>query len=230
MSMIDLTRKAGAAAVLAAMSLGAVVPSTASAQTAIPVPPPPAGDVNYPAEAPPAQGQYAPDAYDNQAPAPYAQNGAYAGHAPASNRPEDRQYRRDMRRYEQQRAAYDYNRCARSSQGRTVAGALLGGIAGAVIGSNAAPRWDRSGGALVGGAIGATAGAAVGSATAPVCGGYGGRYAYGPGPYAYGPGYGYGGPVIVGGPAYYGPSVGVVVGPRRYWGPRWGARRPWRRW
>jgi hypothetical protein len=168
--------------------------------------------------------------YDAPPPPPPA--GYDRSHA---TRPEDRAYARAYAQWAQQRAAYDYERCAQKHRTGATLGAVIGGIAGAVIGSNAAPRWDRTGGTVAGGALGAVAGGAIGSNNGGACPPP--PYAYGPGPGAfYGPGPVYGpgpyyGPAYVG-PAFYGPPVvygGPVVTYRV--GPRWGwHHRYWRRW
>lgn len=161
------------------------------------------------------------DASPPSAPAGYDRNHA--------TRPQDREYARAYWQWRQQRDAYDYAHCVQKHRTGTAVGAVLGGIAGAVIGSNAAPRWDRSGGAFAGGALGAVAGGAIGSTTGGVCPP---PYGYGPGAYygaGYGPGF-YGSAIY--GPGFYGPRVfvgGPVFGFRV--GPRWGWRhRYWRRW
>ncbi|HVY84513.1 MAG TPA: YMGG-like glycine zipper-containing protein [Caulobacterales bacterium] len=56
--------------------------------------------------------------------------------------------------------------CQQSKTNRTVGGAILGGLAGAILGSHASARGHRSDGALLGAAIGATAGGAIGNSTA----------------------------------------------------------------
>ena len=62
--------------------------------------------------------------------------------------------------------------CVRSS-GNTAAGAVVGGLFGALLGSSIAGRHDRGAGALMGGIAGAAGGAAVGNAqdnaTSPGC-------------------------------------------------------------
>ena len=64
-------------------------------------------------------------------------------------------------------SAQDYNsyQCNRERSGNTVAGAIIGGIAGAAIGNSVAGRGDRGTGTVVGGALGATVGAGVGSSS-----------------------------------------------------------------
>ena len=97
---------------------------------------------------------------------------------------------------------------------------MIGGVLGAVLGSNVAAHGAQGAGTVVGGALGATAGAAIGANTsqnaacppgyivragAPV-------FTYG------GPGYA---PEVVYGPAWYQPWVWVdgrwVYRPYRYW-------------
>jgi hypothetical protein len=76
--------------------------------------------------------QYGPGAYDRY----------YAAQA-------DQAYREDRRE------------CHDQKKGNEVAGGLLGGIAGAVIGSNLARGGGREGGAIIGGVGGAAAGATI---------------------------------------------------------------------
>ena len=91
----------------------------------------------------------------------------------------DNQYRQAQ--YEEQRRAYDaqygpgaYDRyyaaqndqaareaCHDEKKGNEVGGALLGGIAGAVIGSNVARGGGREGGAIIGGVGGAALGSSI---------------------------------------------------------------------
>lgn len=52
--------------------------------------------------------------------------------------------------------------CQRARNNNTVAGAIIGGIAGAVLGSNAAARGHRGDGTALGAVVGATAGGAIG--------------------------------------------------------------------
>lgn len=61
---------------------------------------------------------------------------------------------------------YYYDPCKREATQRGTAGGLLGGAAGAVIGSNVAARNARTEGALLGGLLGVIAGATVGNKTA----------------------------------------------------------------
>ncbi len=52
--------------------------------------------------------------------------------------------------------------CERARNNNTVAGALIGGIAGAVLGSNSAGRGHRGDGTALGAVVGAAAGGAIG--------------------------------------------------------------------
>lgn len=61
---------------------------------------------------------------------------------------------------------YYYDACKRDQTQRGTMGAVLGGGAGAVIGSNAAARNARTEGALLGGLLGAIAGGVVGNKSA----------------------------------------------------------------
>lgn len=67
--------------------------------------------------------------------------------------------------YDSRGGAY-YDPCRREKTNRGVAGALIGGALGAVIGSNAAAGGVRTEGSLLGGALGAGVGAAVGNSSA----------------------------------------------------------------
>ncbi len=66
----------------------------------------------------------------------------------------------------QSRTGYYYDACKRDQTQRGTLGAVLGGGAGAVIGSNAAARNARTEGALLGGLLGAIAGGVVGNKSA----------------------------------------------------------------
>lgn len=59
-----------------------------------------------------------------------------------------------------------YDSCKRDAGNRGIAGALIGGGIGAVVGSQAAANHHRTDGSLLGGALGAIAGAAIGNNTA----------------------------------------------------------------
>ncbi len=64
----------------------------------------------------------------------------------------------DQTRYEQQ--------CRDSRTGRTIAGAAIGAIAGAVLGNNVAGRGNQGDGSVLGAVVGGAAGAAIGRSTA----------------------------------------------------------------
>lgn len=59
-----------------------------------------------------------------------------------------------------------YDQCQRSTTNREVGGAILGGIAGAVLGNNIGQGPGRAGGSIIGGVAGAAVGANVGKASA----------------------------------------------------------------
>ena len=90
--------------------------------------------------------QYGPGAYDRY----------YAAQA-------DGAYRQDRDGYREDRDAYreDRRECHEEKKGNEVGGALLGGIAGAVIGSNVARGGGREGGAIIGGVGGAALGSSI---------------------------------------------------------------------
>ena len=77
------------------------------------------------------------------------------------------------RAYDQQYAAaaeaWSAANCVRQEQNRTAAGAIIGGVLGAVIGSAAAGRHDSGAGAIVGGGLGAIAGGAIANSSGPGC-------------------------------------------------------------
>src|SRR5579863_6589326 len=61
------------------------------------------------------------------------------------------------------RYPYDYEDCRHHRQGNAVAGAIIGGIAGAVIGHGVVEREDRGAGATIGALAGGSLGAGIGS-------------------------------------------------------------------
>jgi hypothetical protein len=157
------------------------------------------------------------------------------------NAQSDRDYARQQAYADKDRQAYErrYARaeCVQRKRGSTVAGALIGGTLGAIVGSQLGSRGSRTEAGLIGGTLGAVAGGSIGSSSSEPCP-YGYErvvvydapprdyyddpppaYAYGPPPVAYynpPPAYYYGPP-----PGYYyepGPSVSVWYG--RSWGPR----------
>ena len=60
----------------------------------------------------------------------------------------------------------NYDPCQRDANGRGVAGALIGGAGGAIVGSQMSASGHRRDGSLLGGVLGAVAGAAIGHNTA----------------------------------------------------------------
>lgn len=209
----------GAATAAMCLSTLLVAPSTAAAQTSdsvdVPVPAPPRSDASPAPSAPPAaQG--------------HAQASTSSGHYAQGSNPD---YDRRMAEYRARRAEWERENCQAKKAGSTVAGAVFGGIAGALLGSALGGRGYRGTDAAIGGGLGAVTGAAIGSSSTPSCpAGYvyvpRGEYAGGPPPpppppYYYGPP-----PAVVYGPPppyYYGPPPPYVG---FYYGPRWGWR-PW---
>lgn len=150
--------------------------------------------------APPA-GQYAPP------PAGAEANGsAY----------DDRAQRYD-RNYADQYGAWASRYCV-DRRSNTAAGALIGGVLGAVTGSGLAGRGDHAAGAAIGGALGATAGAAVGANTRPAACPPGYVVSASAPIYHYEPAYP---PAVVYGPDWYDPWIWAdghwVYRPYRYW-------------
>ncbi len=150
----------------------------------------------------PPPGQYAPP------PTGYERPGAaYDGRA--------QQYDREYAdRYSRWAAQY----CIDRRNDNTAAGAVIGGVLGAIIGSSVAGRGDRGAGAFVGGALGVGTGAIIGSQSSGPGGCPPGYYARSGAPtFVYGgPAYG-----VVTGPSWYNPWVwsggAWVYRPYRYW-------------
>jgi len=142
-----------------------------------------------------------PPGYSNAAPPP----GQYAPPPPgADSRSYDYRTQQYDRDYAARYSAWAAQNCVDRRNSNTAAGAIIGGVLGAVIGSNVAGRGDRGGGAVVGGVLGAGAGAAIGSSSTDTRG--------------CPPGY----LVRRGAPAFY--YAGPAYGPG-YWGPAW--YQPW---
>lgn len=74
--------------------------------------------------------------------------------------------------YDYSNRGYGYDPCARERQGRTGAGAVIGGGAGAVIGSQLAARGRRTEGSILGGVLGAVVGSQVGRSSSDACRSY----------------------------------------------------------
>lgn len=78
--------------------------------------------------------------------------------------------REEDRRYAAAVQHWAARACVDERDQNRVAGAAIGGVFGALVGSAAAGRHDRGGGAVVGGILGAIAGSAIGaSQTSPGC-------------------------------------------------------------
>jgi hypothetical protein len=136
--------------------------------------PPPQG---YPQQGAPQQGappqgypQQQPQGYDPNYPPPPAGYNPQGGPnqqlaPPPGYTAQDAQQDAAQRAYDAQYAAAAQSwfqaNCIRQEQNRTAAGAIVGGILGAVIGGSVAGRHDRGAGVVVGGALGAVAGGAV---------------------------------------------------------------------
>jgi hypothetical protein len=90
---------------------------------------------------------------------------------------------------------YDYDSCRSREHSNGAAGAIIGGIAGALLGSSVAPHHgNRAGGAAIGGVTGALIGNSIGRSSAKsnsyACNGYDGRaYGYSAPTYYYNGGY-----------------------------------------
>ena len=106
----------------------------------------------------------------------------------------------------------DGYRCDQYRDGRTGAGALIGGGAGAVVGSQLAARGRRTEGSILGGVLGAVVGGAVGRSSTDRCYDQG-SYSYGRQDYGYSQPYGsYGGSNV-----YYDQNgYGPYANDRRY--------------
>ena len=162
------------------------------------------------------QDQGPPQGYYNAAPP----QGQYAPPPPGGSRYYDNRSQQYDQDYAARYSDWAAQNCVDRRNTNTAAGAIIGGVLGAVIGSNVAGRGDRGAGTVVGGVLGAGAGAAIGNASTDSRGcppGYVVRagapvFYYGGGP-AYGPGYW--------GPSWYNPWVWsggrYVYTPYRRW-------------
>lgn len=79
------------------------------------------------------------------------------------------QARQQDREYAARAEAWAQANCMRAEANRTTGGALLGGILGAVIGSNLASGGGRTGGAIIGGVAGSAIGANVAKNSESAC-------------------------------------------------------------
>jgi len=164
------------------------------------------------------------------APYAYGQNGA----PPAQYAPQPQAAPPDYNAYRQQYAEWEMHNCVTQHSNNIATGAIIGGVAGVLMGASIAGWAARGAWMLFGGSLGLTAGAAIGaSSTAPGCpSGYAVRNDAPPFTYA-GPRYGYGAPAQYYAPAYvppqsYAPAQYYAPLPNRGWvwdGYRW-VRRP----
>ncbi|MEO8925743.1 MAG: hypothetical protein ABI306_01150 [Caulobacteraceae bacterium] len=239
MTTRNLTRAAGAclaaisaAAMLADASLAAAQPAQGygnSGQYDNSGPPPPgqydnSGGYNNADQSGPPQGQYAP-------PPP--------GYGNGNAQYDDRSQQTD-RDYAQRYQQWSAQNCIDRRNNNTAAGAIIGGVLGAVVGAGVAGRGNAGAGALLGGALGAGTGAAIGSSSSSTAGCPPGYYVRAGAPaFVYGGGYG---PGVVYAPAWYRPWVwsggrwnytpyrSWYWNHRTYWRPGWRGRpyRPYR--
>lgn len=133
------------------------------------------------AHAQPDRDSYGPDRRDQGSPPPPGYTPGYAYGSPDVSPPEGYSGRADRydaspnareedRRYAEAAQRWAAENCLDQRNQNQAAGAVIGGVLGAILGSSAAGRHDRAGGAIVGGALGAVAGSAIGaSSTSPGC-------------------------------------------------------------
>jgi hypothetical protein len=119
-------------------------------------------------------GVWPPRAQDGPPPPPDQtyQGGPYNVPPPPGYSPDAAQYDQSAEARDQDdRYSYEAERwaaanCIAERENSTAAGAVIGGILGAIIGGSAAGRYDRGAGIVAGGALGAVAGGAIGNASA----------------------------------------------------------------
>jgi outer membrane lipoprotein SlyB len=129
--------------------------------------------------------------------------GQYAPPPPEAGPSYSYRYQQYDRDYASRYSSWAAENCVDRRNNNTAAGAIIGGVLGAVIGSGVAGHHERGEGAVVGGVLGAGAGAAIGASSGDTRG--------------CPPGY----VVRAGAPAfYYGGGYGSA-----YWGPSW--YHPW---
>lgn len=121
------------------------------------------------------QDQGPPSRYDDEPAPPQGYNGSQLPPAPPGYQPEgdiNAQMAED-RRYGSWAEEWARDNCVKA-HGDVGAGAVIGGVVGAIIGSGLAGRHDRGAGIVAGGALGAAGGAAIAAhsdsgATSPGC-------------------------------------------------------------
>ncbi|HXA38061.1 MAG TPA: glycine zipper 2TM domain-containing protein [Phenylobacterium sp.] len=208
------TKPTRVAAKLLALTLVCGLTLEAASASAQPPPPPPydqrAGEP--PAYGPPGAPPIAPP------------SGQYAPPPPGYERPgavyDDRAQRYD-RDYADRYSRWAQQYCVDRRNNNTAAGAIIGGILGAVVGSNVSGRGSKTGGSIIGGALGAVAGGAIGSNSANSADCPPGYYVRSGAPSFYYPPPPYGPPPVAYAPEWYNPWLfegGVwVYRPYRYW-------------
>jgi hypothetical protein len=193
-AMIRIAIRSTTLALAAATALTGVAPAWAQDGYG-PPPPPPPPDQGYQGGPPSDQSDQG-GPYSVPPPPGYNENDAQAEQSPQALQ-QDEQYSYAA---EQWAAA----NCVQQQQNSTAAGAVIGGILGAILGGAAAGRYDRGAGIVAGGALGAVAGGAIGSSSAaqnPNCPpGYALRG--GADPFYPGPVYG---PIVYAAPGWYDP-------------------------
>ncbi|MDY6923620.1 MAG: glycine zipper 2TM domain-containing protein [Pseudomonadota bacterium] len=128
--------------------------------------------------------------YPYQGPQNYG-TGAYSQPYDYNNRyPQADRYGQDDRygyddRYRDGR--YGQDECRDSRNNRQAGGAVVGGVLGAVVGSQLGARGRRTEGSVLGGVLGAAVGAGVGGSSARDCDRYGSDYRYGDSQYGNSP-------------------------------------------
>ena len=152
-------RLRAATASLACLAFAAVSTTEAGAQPPAAPPPPKAAPAAEPPPPPGAQGGYSDPAL--QPPPGYSAQDADHD-ASAAERAYDQGYAAAAEQW-------STANCMRQEQERTAAGAIIGGVLGAVIGSGVAGRGAHGAGALVGGGLGATAGGLIANGQGPGC-------------------------------------------------------------
>ncbi len=163
-----------------------------------------------------------PYGYDQDPGPPQGQYAPPPGEAPDYSD----QYRQQDQAYANAYSDWAARNCVQQRENNAAAGAVVGGVLGALVGSGIAGRGNHTGGAIVGGAVGATAGAAIGSSSGaqgscpPDSVVVSGAPAFYYGGYApvYGPSW-YNPWIFVGGRWTYRPYRTWYYGHPNYWGP-----------
>jgi hypothetical protein len=161
MSKSMKTRSVAASVLSGVLALSIVAPAFAQPQNYPPPPPQGGYPQNYPPQGPNGA---SPQGYTDP-----AMNPPPGYTAQDAQRDESQQMRDQDRAYAAQAEAWAQANCQRAEANRTTGGAILGGILGAVIGSNLASGGGRTGGAIIGGVGGAALGANVAKNSQGAC-------------------------------------------------------------